>query len=50
MYATVHCDLVRRLNEKIKRAHLGGNGYCTNHTRILLKLDQKPENKDWTYE
>ena len=27
----------------------GGKGYRIKHAQILLKLDQKPENTDWTY-
>ncbi len=28
----------------------GGKGYRTKHARILLKLDDRPANKKWTYE
>ena len=28
----------------------GGKGYRIKHAQILLKLDQKPENKSWTYD
>ena len=28
----------------------GGKGYIIRHAQILLKLDQKPENKEQTYE
>ena len=28
----------------------GGKGYRIKHAQILLKLDQKPENKAWTYD
>jgi transposase len=28
----------------------GGKGYRIRHAQILLKLDQIPENKNWTYE
>lgn len=28
----------------------GGKGYQIKHAQILLKLDQKPENKAWTYD
>jgi hypothetical protein len=28
----------------------GGKGYRIKHARSLLKLDEKPENKRWTYE
>ena len=26
----------------------GGKGYRIRHAQILLKLDEKPENKSWT--
>lgn len=28
----------------------GGKGYRIKHAQILLKLDQTPENKEWTYD
>ena len=28
----------------------GGKGYRIRHAQILLKLDEKPENKSWTYD
>ena len=28
----------------------GGKGYRIKHVQILLKLDQCPENEEWTYE
>ena len=28
----------------------GGKGYRIKHAQILLKLDQKPENEEWTYD
>lgn len=28
----------------------GGKGYRIKHAQILLKLDQKPENAEWTYD
>ena len=28
----------------------GGKGYRIRHAQILLKLDQRPENKTWTYD
>ena len=28
----------------------GGKGYRIKHAQILLKLDQRPENSDWTYD
>ena len=28
----------------------GGKGYRIRHAQILLKLDERPENSEWTYE
>lgn len=28
----------------------GGKEYRIKHAQILLKLDQRPENKEWTYD
>ena len=28
----------------------GGKGYRIKHAQILLKLDQRPENRSWTYD
>ena len=28
----------------------GGKGYRIRHAQILLKLDQIPENREWTYD
>ena len=28
----------------------GGKGYRIKHAQILLKLDQRPENEEWTYD
>lgn len=28
----------------------GGKGYRIRHAQVLLKLDHRPENKEWTYE
>jgi len=28
----------------------GGKGYRIKHAQILLKLDETPENKEWTYD
>jgi len=28
----------------------GGKGYRIRHAQILLKLDSRPENKEWTYD
>jgi len=38
---------IEELKPLIKR---GGKGYRIKHTQIPLKLDEKPENKGWTYE
>jgi len=38
---------IRELEALIKK---GGKGYRIKHAQILLKLDEKPENKGWTYE
>ena len=27
----------------------GAKGYRIRHAQILLKLDRRPENKDWSY-
>lgn len=40
-------------NEKKELENLiqtGGKGYRIKHAQILLKLDSRPENKDWTYD
>ena len=36
----------KELKEIIQK---GGKGYRVKHAQILLKLNQKPENADWTY-
>ena len=28
----------------------GGKGYRIKHAQILLKLDKRPENEEWTYD
>jgi hypothetical protein len=33
-----------------KLIHKGGKGYRIRHAQILMKLDQTPENADWTYD
>jgi hypothetical protein len=33
-----------------KRIQKGGKGYSIKHAQILLKLDDIPENGEWTYE
>lgn len=40
-------DEVQRLKTLIQK---GGKGYRIKHAQILLKLDEKAENKTWTYE
>ncbi|MEK5028124.1 hypothetical protein NYE29_25745 [Paenibacillus sp. FSL M7-1046] len=32
-----------------KLVQKGGKGYRIKHAQILLKLDQRPENTEWTY-
>ncbi len=43
---TLTDDEIQELKGLIQK---GGKGYCIKHAQILLKLDQKPENADWTY-
>ncbi len=33
-----------------KLIQTGGKGYRIKHAQILLKLDSRPENKNWTYD
>jgi len=33
-----------------KLVQKGGKGYRIKHAQILLKLDQRPENAEWTYD
>ena len=46
--------IVTLTNEEIQELKAliqkGGKGYRIKHAQILLKLDQKPENKTWTYD
>ncbi len=43
--------LTREKREKLEKLiQKGGKGYRIKHAQILLKLDDKPENKKWTYE
>ena len=46
--------IVTLTDEEIQELKLlvqkGGKGYRIKHAQILLKLDQKPENKTWTYD
>ena len=43
---TLTDDEVTELKQLIQK---GGKGYRIKHAQILLKLDKRPENKDWTY-
>lgn len=43
---TLNTEEVARLESLIQK---GGKGYRIKHAQILLKLDEKPENKEWTY-
>ncbi len=44
---TLREEEIEELTTLIKK---GGKGYRIKHAQILLKLDEKPENKDWTYD
>ncbi len=44
---TLNDKEIEELEALIKK---GGKGYRVKHAQVLLKLDEKPENKDWTYE
>ncbi len=44
---TLNDKEIEELKTLIKK---GGKGYRIKHAQILRKLDEKPENKDWTYE
>lgn len=44
---TLTDDEIQELKELIQK---GGKGYRIKHAQILLKLDQKPNNADWTYD
>ena len=44
---TLTNDEIQELKALIQK---GGKGYRIKHAQILLKLDQKPENKIWTYD
>ena len=43
---TLTNDEIQELKTLIQK---GGKGYRIRHAQILLKLDQRPENKTWTY-
>jgi len=40
----------QELEELKKLVQKGGKGYQIRHAQILLKLDQRAENADWTYD
>lgn len=46
--------IVTLTNDEIQELKLliqkGGKGYHIKHAQILLKLDQTPANKEWTYD
>ncbi len=44
---TLTDDEIRELKALVQK---GGKGYRIRHAQILLKLDQRPENKSWTYD
>ena len=44
---TLTDDEIQELKSLIQK---GGKGYRIRHVQILLKLDQTPENKAWTYD
>ena len=44
---TLTDDEIQELKVLVQK---GGKGYRIRHAQILLKLDQKPENKSWTYD
>lgn len=44
---TLTDDEIQELKGLIQK---GGKGYRIKHAQILLKLDQKPKNADWTYD
>ena len=44
---TLTDEEIQKLKSLVQK---GGKGYRIKHAQILLKLDQKPENKSWTYD
>lgn len=43
--------LTEEEREELKRqVQKGGKGYRMRHAQILLKLDEQPENGEWTYD
>lgn len=43
---TLTIEEIKKLEETIRK---GGKGYRIRHAQILLKLDDRAENKKWTY-
>ena len=49
--APICSNLNRRGSRGIKKTGTkGGKGYRIKHAQILLKLDKRPENAEWTYD
>jgi hypothetical protein len=48
LYKVTLTDEEREQLQRLVRK--GGKGYRIRHAQILLKLDERPENKEWTYE
>ncbi len=46
-HVTLTKEEQKELQELVQK---GGKGYRIKHAQILLKLDERPENDDWTYE
>ena len=44
---TLTADEKNKLETLVEK---GGKGYRIKHAQILLKLDKRPENKEWTYD
>ena len=44
---TLTDEEVEDLKKQVQR---GGKGYRIKHAQILLKLDKRPENAEWTYD
>ena len=43
----IECCEYRFLKALVEK---GGKGYRIRHAQILLKLDKRPENEEWTYD
>jgi len=46
-HVTLTDEEQKQLQELVQK---GGKGYRIKHTQILLKLDERAENDDWTYD